>query len=572
MIAQGSPTSEVALDPITLSVIQGALGSIVDEMDLRLMRAAISPIVSESKDMADGIFTPDTGEMVAQGAEGLPVFLAQMQFTVRLCIEKAEAQGGFREGDIWITNDVYRGGTHLNDIQLVTPFFYDGKLEFLLASTAHWQDIGGSTPGGWTPHATDIHEEGVQVPPLLLRREGELNDGVLDMLLENVRLKADLRGDMAAMLAALNAGRERLTRLFDRRGADLIQACVTELSDRAEIAARKVIADIPDGRYEFTDWLDNDGVEPAPVKITVAVEVAGDTMHLDFTGTDPATVGPTGISATTTIASCHIAIRHLFPSLPVSGGAFRPYRFTIPPGSCLAVEYPKPVSGYLEVVGRVIETVNGALAQAIPEDATAACFGTSAILTVAGNNESTGRFFAVTYIYPGGYGGGRRGDGLVHGPTPQSMARALGLEMCERRFPIIHDYWQLRPDSGGPGKFRGGCGTQYRFRVTQSGCQVTVLGDRMDHRPYGIAGGGEGAPNELRFTLDGKDWQPPMRSKASRIKLERGDAVHMASPGGGGYGPPEERDPSLIERDIALGYLTPEAAARDYRREGARKR
>jgi N-methylhydantoinase B len=557
-----APAPEI--DPITLSVVQGTLGSIVDEMDLRLIRAAISPIVSEAKDMADGIFHPETGEMVAQGRAGLPVFLTQMQFTVQMCIEKARERGGLRPGDIWITNDVYAGGTHLNDVQLVTPFFYDGELEFVLASTAHWQDIGGSTPGGWTPNAVEIFAEGLQIPPLLLYREGELNEAVMDMIIANVRLKDDLRGDLVAMLAALREGDARLTQLLARRGAEVMRICVAELANRAEQMVRNEIRGIPDGSYSFTDYIDNDGVSDEPVKVMVRLNIEGDRLHFDLTGSSPATRGPMGLNWNTTVAACHIALKHVFPHIPVNGGALRPYTYEIPEDTCLNVSSPRPVSGYLEVLSRVTESVLGALGKAIPERVPAAAFGTSGLLTVAGEHPIDGHFFALTQPYPGGYGGGPEGDGLVHGPGHMSMARCLGIEMCERRFPIRYVYWQLRQDSGGAGRRSGGCGTEYAVETVAQGCEVTVLADRVEHVPWGALGGGVGAANRLWFTLEGEEWTPPLRSKASRIRMGIGDVVHLASPGGGGYGPPEQRERERVLRDVRLGYVSPARAVSDY--------
>jgi N-methylhydantoinase B len=557
-------TGAMKIDPITLSVVEGALVDLVDEMDLRLIRAALSPIVSQAKDMADGVFDLHTGEMVAQGRFGLPIFVPMMQIGVRRCIELAEASGGFAQGDVWITNDVYACGTHLNDFLLITPYFRDGEAQFVLASCAHMQDIGGNTPGGWNPQARDIHQEGIQVPFAKLYQHGEINQPVQDFLLFNVRLRSDILGDLTAMTSALREGARRLDKLVDRRGIGTVQACARDLAERAERLVRAEIARIPDGDYDFTDYLDNDGITDEPIRIQVRVTVAGDSMHLDFTGTSPAPSGPTVLSRPSTIAACEVAFRHLFPEVPLNGGASRPYSYDIPAGSALAVEYPQPVSGYLEPMGRVIESVMGALGGAIPDVVPAGSFGTSAILTVFGRHSHDDSFFSATYPYPGGYGGSRRGDGLVHAPTPQSMARALGLEMVERRFPIIHDYWSLRPDSGGAGRYRGGCGSRYGLRVTQPGCAVTVLGDRMDHPPYGLEGGLPGAPNLLEFQIADQPWWPELKSKVSGKPLAPGDTVHLGSPGGGGYGRPEDRDPALIERDLDYGYITAEAARRDY--------
>jgi N-methylhydantoinase B len=554
----------MSVDPITLAVLQGALESVVDEMDVRLIRGAISPIISEAKDMATGIFDAKTGEMISQGRFGLPVFLAQMQFTVQLCMKEAEKRGGMTPGDVWMTNDVYDGGTHLNDVQFVKPFFHDGKLECLLACTGHLQDIGGSTAGGWSPHAQDIHEEGIQIPPILFYSKGELNRPVQDVFCRNVRLADDMLGDVTAMLSSLREGEKRLTELFNRYGSGTIQSCISELTVRSEQLVRKYVSDVPDGVYEFTDYLDNDGVSDTPIRVQVTLKVQGDEMEVDFSGTSPAPAGPTNLSANTAIAACYIGLKHIFVDVPINGGTFRPFKFHIPEGSCLNARNPKPVSGYLEMVGRVIEVIWGALAQVIPDQVNAACLGTSAILTVSGNHPESNKFFAATYPYPGGYGASKRGDGLMNGPTPQSMARSPGIETSEHRFPLRFYRWSLRPDSGGAGQYRGGCGTRYAFKVLADDCEVTIMADRVDHTPFGISGGRNGGPNEFQLIRNGEAWAPPLKSKAGKVRLNFGDSVELGSPGGGGYGPPELRNWAAIERDLDLGLVTPEAVKEDY--------
>lgn len=560
----------MSIDPVTLSVVKGALESICDEMDKHLIHSALSPIISETNDCAHGLYHPETGETIAQGRFGLPVFLANMQFTVQSVIERASAVGGFREGDMWVLNDPYIGGTHLNDVNFVVPVFVDGELFGLLANTGHWMDIGGSNPGGWVPKATEIHHEGLLIPPIRLYEEGRLNEAVLEMFKANVRLPDMIYGDAIAMSSALRMGEERLQPIIKRYGLDVVRECLDEMIERSERQMRSYIEEIPDGVYSFEDFLDNDGIVDEPRTFKVRVEVNGSDMSVDFTGTSPAATGPVNLSRNTTLSSVYVALKHIFPDVPVNGGTFRPVTFTIPPGTVMSAVYPAPVSGYLEIVGRVIDLMFGALSQAIPDRVPAAPFGTTGVVTVGGHHphrhpssEELGEYFVGVFPYPGGYGGNKETDGLVHGTTPQSMANFMSLEASEHRYPLRFEYFGIREDSGGSGERRGGAGTTYRF-TAWSKFVTSVLGDRTDHVPFGVLGGGPGAPNEVRFRTGGKEWVPPMRSKYDQLTLEDGDSVMVSSPGGGGYGDPLDRDLAEVERDLNLGYISLERAVRDY--------
>ena len=263
------------------------------------------------------------------------------------------------------------------------------------------------------------------------------------------------------------------------------------------------------------------------------------------------------------MSACYVAMKHLFPEVPVNGGAFRPATFNIPPKTIISAEYPTPVGGYLEVLGRVVDAVFGALSQAIPDRTPAGSFGTTGVCTVGGRHPDTGNFFVGVFPYPGGYGATRATDGLVHGNTPQSMANFMSLEMSEHRYPVRFDYFRMREDSGGPGWHRGGCGSEYQFTVW-SECVTSVLGDRVDSAPFGIVGGGNAKPNEVRIHNGGKAWVPPFRSKIEKEPLKPGEGVEAHSPGGGGFGNPLERDPVEIERDLNLGYISRSSAERDY--------
>ena len=553
----------MSIDPVTLAVVRGSLEQIADEMDLHLIHAAISPIISETNDCAHGIFHPETGETIAQGRYGLPVFLANMQFTTQNVVKLANAQGGFKPGDLWILNDPYVGGTHLQDVQLVAPYFAGDRLVALMASTGHWMDIGGSVPGGWAPKATEIHQEGLLIPPMKLYDQGKLNEPLVQMFRANVRLPVQIAGDLAAMTNVFTIAQRGLDRLVERYGVDQLSACVGEMMERSEQEMRSYIEEIPDGMYRFEDFIDNDGIVDQPLKIALTLTVKGSQLTFDFTGTSAAARGPVNLSRNTTLSACYVAMKHIFPEVPVNGGAFRPATFIIPQRSIVAAEYPTPVGGYLEVLGRVIDIVFGALAQAIPDRTPAADFGTVGVCTIGGRHPDTGNFFVGVFPYPGGFGGSRASDGLVNGNPPLSMANFMSLEMSEHRYPVRFDHFRMREDSGGAGWHRGGCGTEYQFTVW-SDCVTSVLGDRVDYNPFGIVGGGDAAPNAVHIHTGGKSWIPPMRSKLDSQPLHAGEGVRAASPGGGGYGDPLERDAAEVERDLNLGYVSRATAESAY--------
>ncbi len=551
------------MDAVTLAVVRGSLEQIADEMDLHLIHAAMSPIISETNDCANGIFHPTTGETIAQGRYGLPVFLAYMQFTVQKVIELANADGGFKPGDMWIMNDTYIGGSHLQDVQIIAPVFFEGELFAVMATTGHWMDMGGNVPGGWGPKAIEIHQEGIIIPPVKLYEEGKLNKALVSMFLANVRLPAQIAGDLAAMSNVFTVGNRGIDALVKKFGLPLLSECLNEMIAYSERQMRSYIADLPDGTYTWEDFIDNDGIVDEPIPVRLAITITGELMHFDFTGTGPKARGPQNMSRNTTLSSCYVAIKHIFPDVPVNGGTFRPISFHVPAGTLLAAEYPSPCGGYLDPMGRVIDVVFGAMSKAIPEKAPAAFFGTIGVVAISGTHPRNGGYFVGVFPYPGGYGATQASDGLVNGTPPQSMANFMSIEMSEHRFPIRFDYYRMRENSGGAGWHRGGCGTEYGF-TAWADCNVSAIGDRVDHAPFGIVGGGPAAPNKVEFTTGGKRWIPELRSKQDKVEFVAGDAIQAASPGGGGFGNALERSLSAVELDLNRGYISREAAEQHY--------
>ena len=553
----------MAMDTVTISVVRGALEQIANEMDMHVIHAAISPIISEMNDCANGVFNAVTGETIAQGQFGLPVFLANMQFMVQRMNQEVAAQGGWNDGDVWMTNSPYFGGTHLPDVTMVAPYFRNGKLLAILATTGHMIDIGGSAPGGFAPNAKDIHQEGIFIPPLKFVDRGVRNTGVEQMVLRNLRLPAEVSGDLRAMNNVFEVARQRLDRVMTKFGEQTVADVIDEMVVRSERQMRSYIEEIPDGEYHFEDYLDNDGVTDAPIKTALGIRVKGADIEFDFTGTARSSTGPMNLSRTSTMSMCYVALKHIFPEVPVNGGTFRAVRFNVPDGCVFSAQYPTPVGGYLEVAGKVVDLVFGALAQAIPKRTPAAFFGTTGVFSFSGVHPGSGRYFVSTWVYPGGYGGTYQTDGLVHGVTPQSMARVMSYELTEHRAPVRFNRVELREDSGGAGWHRGGCGTTFELTAL-SDISMTVLGDRVDFSPFGIVGGKNAQPNEVEFTIDGEKWRPPMRSKVQNLPMKPGDRFRASSPGGGGYRNPLERPVEQVERDLNLGFISEESATSAY--------
>ena len=551
------------LDPVTLAVLKGRLEQIADEMDATLFRSAFNPIIAEAHDASHGLYDRDTGETLVQGKSGLPIFVGSNAFAVKAVIEKAARRGGPRPGDTWIFNDPYLGGTHLSDVRLVRPHFHDGRLFCWLASVGHWHDVGGNVPGNYNPAATECFQEGVLIPPVKLIDAGDFREDVADILEANSRQPLSVYGDLNGQLNALDLGARRLDALLSEYGAATVAAAFSELRARAARLMRENIASLPDGTYSVTDHLDNDGIRDEPLEIGLDLVVAGDRMTLDFSRSSPACAGPVNIARSTTVAFCYVALKHVFRDVPANAGVLEPIDFVIPEGSLLAVEAPKPVGGYTETILRIIDAVFQAIAEAAPERSNACAYGTINALSIAGHRRD-GRRWVMFSFFGGGHGGHPAGDGLNHGNAPISTATIPPLEILEASYPVMFRRWALRPDSGGAGRSRGGLGAIYEIELLEERAEAFLFGERGRFPPPGVLGGRPGALNAFAYETDAGLAHPPMASKMVGIPLRRGQSVTIMSPGGGGYGPPAERDPAAVARDVALGYVSADAARADY--------
>lgn len=551
------------IDPITLAVLSGRMEQIADEMDATLFRSAFNPIIAEAHDASHGLYHATTGDTLVQGKSGLPIFVGVMAFAVKAVIDKAAADGNLADGDVYIFNDAHIGGTHLSDMRLVRPYFRDGVLFCYLASVGHWHDVGGAVPGNYNPRATEVFQEAFVLPPVKVVRAGVVQQDVIDIILRNTRLPASAQGDLNGQLGALDLGVRRMDGLLAEYGAKTVQAALDALSDRAETLMKAEVAALPDGRWEATDYLDNDGITDTALPIKVALTVAGDRLSLDFTGTAPATAGPVNISKGTAIAAVYVAIKHIFPGLPANAGVMRPLDIVVPERSLLAAEFPAPTGGYTETILRMIDVIFSAVAQAAPKLVVANAYGTINALSLAGHRRD-GRRWVMFSFYGGGHGGSIDGDGLNHGNAPISTATIPPVEILESAYPVMFRQWALRPDSSGAGTHRGGMGAIYEIELLEEDAEVFLFGERGRHAPQGAAGGAPAALNRFSYS-QGAEWlSPAMVSKGVGMRLRKGDAVRLETPGGGGYGPAEARDAHAIARDVAAGLVSAHAADQSY--------
>ena len=544
------------IDPITLSVLAGRMEQIADEMDATLFRAAFNPIIAEAHDASHGLYHAVSGDTLVQGKSGLPIFVGVMSFAVKAVIEKAAKDGDLQDGDIYIFNDAHIGGTHLSDMRLVRPYYHAGKLFCYLASVGHWHDVGGAVPGNYNPAATDVFQEAFNLPPVKLARAGKVNQDIIDILMRNTRLPQSAMGDLNGQLGALDLGVKRMDELLDEYGGATITAALEALGHRAEALMRSELTELPDGRWQAEDYLDNDGINDEPLKIKIALEIKNDTMLLDFTGSAPQCAGPVNIALPTAVATAYVAIKHIFPALPANAGVMRPIEVVVPEDSLLAAKFPAPTGGYTETILRMIDVVFSAFSQAAPERVVANAYGTINALSIAGKRNN-GQPWVMFSFYGGGHGGSIETDGLNHGNAPISTATIPPMEILEAAYPVMFRTWALRPDSAGTGAHRGGLGAIYEIEVLeQNGAEAFLFGERGSFAPKGIAGGGDAALNVFQYEQDDGWHSPPLTSKMRGINLKAGQAVRLQTPGGGGYGKADVRSHAAIARDVARGFVS----------------
>ena len=546
------------LDPITLTVIQSGLQQVCNEMDLAFVRSAFSPVISEALDRSDGIYEKDSGELIAQGELGLPVFVGTMQFGTQCVIERAK---DLKEGDLFIVNDPYLGGTHLMDVRFVKPFFYEGELFAWLANTGHWPDTGGAVPGGFSANATEVEQEGLRLPPVKLFKAGVMDEEILSIVLSNIRIADQRIGDIKAQAAALTVGEKRFTELIDRYGKDTVLQAIRELKARAAQQMRARIQSIPDGTYQDSAFIDSDGVVDEALEISMKIRKQDTELYFDMSDSSPPCMGPMNSVIATTRSSIYLAIKHIFPEVPINAGTFEPLHIEDPEGTFLYARYPRPVSGCAaEVSQRIAEAVFSALVEAIPDQLFAAPAGTSGNFCLGGYDPKRERSYVMYVISGGGYGGNPKEDGLSNGCSTIGISKTTPIEVMEQYYPVLFEEYSLHEGSGGAGSRRGGFGVNYKVRLRRGCAKASMVMDHGRSGPLGALGGENGGVNRVLIERNGKTYIPPHLSKDQNILIEEGDTIRVSTPGGGGYGNPFQRDPELVSRDVHRGYYSSEEA------------
>jgi N-methylhydantoinase B/oxoprolinase/acetone carboxylase alpha subunit len=551
-------TSRARVDPVTLQIAANALASIADEMATTIFRTAHSTVVRDGMDFSAAVLDAG-GETVAQ-AVTVPFHLGSLPTAIERLLEHYRDE--LRPGDVFVMNDPFDGGIHLQDLFVFKPVHSGGELIAFTATTAHHGDVGGRLPGSSACDNTEIFQEGIRLPWLRLYAAGKPVEDVFKIVEANVRIPRMTLGDIGAQVAACTVAERALLTLAERFGRGRLAELMAELVDHTERVVRQAIASWPDGTATFTDFLDSDGIEPVEVPITATVTIADDEITVDLTESAPMVRGALNSTRSFVQACVYQAVRSaLDVDVPNTSGAFRPVTVLTKPGTVCEVVMPA-ASSMRGVTGfRVLDAVNGALAQLIPERVPAAGEGGNTLAIFGAERPGGGRFVYYELVV-GTWGATPVGDGNDGVTNPASLAANIPVEVAESEFPIHIERYGLVPDSGGPGLRRGGLAVERVWRCLTPGTSLIVRSDRAAHPPYGLAGGTPGATSaNVLLHPDGKaETLPPMFSTT----IDRGDVFVHRTAGGGGFGNALERDPSLVAEDVAEEKVSVGGAREQY--------
>src|SRR5262245_45577638 len=555
-------------DPATFEIIQKSFYKIAEEMRVGLAKPAYSPLLKSAGDYSCGLFDA-RGEMVAQGPD-LPIHLGSMPDAVRAVV--AAFAPDVHEGDVFIHNDPYFGGSHLPDVNVVRPAFSDGQLLGYACLRAHWPDIGSATPCSYGA-VTEIFGEGLRMPPLRLISRGALNIDLEKLILANVRTPDERKGDLGAQLAATLRAVERLKQLAQRYGSAELISYMKQVMDYSERLMRATLMDLPDGEGYFEDYCDGDGIADnasggdARFRICLSVRKTADRLIVDFAGTDPQVKGPMNAPLSVTASGIYCGLKTAVdPSnlIPANSGCWRSIEIRASKGLLVNAAFPAPVVyANHEISHRVADMVMGALVSFLPRQVMACSQGTSAILTLGGTDPRSGRHYVSYETVKGGYGARPNKDGINCIASGISNTMNTPVEIMEMTFPVLIERYEVNPDSGGAGRYRGGCGAKRVWRLL-AGADATgaLCMERMTSPPFGLLGGAPGASAVVKLTTpDGVTRELPSKGA---FAAPAGSIIDMITPGSGGFGPVAERDVAAIGRDLIDGYVSAVAAERDY--------
>jgi len=569
--------STTTIDPVTLTILNNAYVNVCREMGITMIRTAFSPIFNEGLDFSCVLFDR-RGNMIGQ-AEFCPAQLAASLFIVRWTLEELGVDS-FEPGDVVLHNDPYRGGAHIPEHSVIRPVFHEGELFGFVANVGHLAEIGGKAVGSFAADATEVFQEGLRIPPVKIVRRDEPNLELWKLIMANHRTPRNTWGDLNAQIGSLRVAERRVVELCDRYGREFLERASDELMDYSERWMRAEIEAIPDGVYEFTDYMEDDGVVPERVKLHVTVNVVGDRLIVDWTGTDPQVRGPINATYGVTSGATYNAIFHVTDSrIPKNSGAYRPISIIAPPGTVANVVYPGPsVGGNTETHPKLADMVVGALAPALPKRVAAAEGGTACNFLFGGFHPKTGDYYANYHLEGCGWGAKDYDDGNDAIIVTNGNCRNTPVEIFETRYPLRVLEYSLIPDSGGAGRMRGGLGTRRIMRVEagEGDLQRALRPHQARLRRVGSRGGRDRRPRRGDGEEEGRHRVPHVLGglrdcvavKFTNCVLKEGDEVLLESPGGGGYGAAGERDAERLRRDLFEGFVSERAARELYGWQG----
>ena len=546
-------------------IIRESLIAVVNEMRANMIRASYSPIIYEGHDFSCCLMKGD-GRQVALGRDDHPLHMLAVPVSTAAIL--AGFGGGIVDGDVFLHNDPYTGGTHLNDMLMLWPVFIAGRLMFFAAVRCHWNDVGGMTPGSLSGRVTDAYQEGLRVQPAKVVSAGVLNTAFTELLFNNMRNAEERRGDFDSMMGACSKAADRLRSVAQKFGASRVEAAMEVMLERAEQAMRRLISGLPDGSYHAEGFLESNGHTPEPLAIRLCLTIAGDEVTADFTGTSAQTAGPTNVGPAMAPSSVFSVLKaFLDPATPINHGAYAPVRVIAPERSFINARLPAPCGGMAEVKFGIDSVVAAALMQIPGIDRVGDCKGTANHYHVSGGTDDVSDPF-ILYEWPaGGTGGiaGMDGNNAVRTYLEGDFNSIQSVEVIEAGLPVRIESLTIHEGSCGDGRDRGGFGLRRTVRLLAPKGQLSVLSERNSLPSYGVDGGGAPWPNGFTVHRDGVVLQPSaIPGKVSGFPLRQGDLVVVETSGGGGCGDPLMRDPARVMEDVRQGYLTAGQAERRY--------
>ena len=550
-------TETVKLGPIELEILRNAFAAAAAEMDVTVWRTSRSTIVRELLDYSTAVFDRD-GYNVAQSAR-IPQHLNSMGAGLLTMVRDFLPLDRWQDGDVVITNDPYCGGQHIPDILAFRPVFAEGERVAIIGTLCHHLDMGGIAAGSYGATATEIFQEGLRIPPVKLFKRGTLNEEVLALMRQNVRRPDMLWGDLQAQIASLAMGESNMRKLAARYGKSTILGACAQILDSSERAMRAMIGRMPDGRYEFEDFMDDDGLTPDPIRIHAMIEIRGDEMIVDLSGSGPQALGPINATLNSSGSAVSYAVMACADEpIPANAGCYRPVTVIAPEGLIVNARHPAPVANRVAVTHRLATTLLGALHQAVPDRIPAAYYGTSYVCTFQTIGEAGERHVLVE-IEVGGGGGHPEQDGPNAYACGMHNNANIPIEMIESELPLTISRYELLPGTAGAGRFRGGLGLAREWRVDCPEAVFTANLERFKFQPYGLAGGSPGSPGRLYLVRDGA--REALPSKIGNLRLRRGDIIRLETSGGGGFGDPGLRPAADTAADVARGYVAADGVA-----------